>query len=31
VHAEILRELERLGAPAIPRRAPRPPDIWWER
>ena len=31
VHAEILRELERLGVPAIPRRAPRPPDIWWER
>jgi hydrogenase maturation protease len=31
VHAEILRELERLGVPAIPRRAPLPPDIWWER
>lgn len=31
VHAEILRELERLGVPAAPRRAPLPPDIWWER
>jgi hydrogenase maturation protease len=31
VHAEILRELERLGVPAIPRRAPLAPDIWWER
>ncbi len=30
VHAEILRELERLGVPALPRRAPLPPDIWWE-
>jgi hydrogenase maturation protease len=31
VEAEILRELERLGTPAIPRREPLPPDIWWER
>lgn len=31
VHAEILRELERLGVPAIPRRAPLVPDVWWER
>jgi hydrogenase maturation protease len=31
VQAEILRELERLGARAIPRREPAPPDIWWER
>lgn len=28
--AEVLRELERLGSPALPRRAPRAPDIWWE-
>jgi hydrogenase maturation protease len=31
VQAEILRELERLGTPAIPRREPLTPDIWWER
>jgi len=28
--AEVLRELERLGRPAAPRSAPRPPHIWWE-
>lgn len=31
VQAEVLRELERLGTPANPRREPLPPDIWWER
>jgi hydrogenase maturation protease len=28
--AEVLRELERLGRPAVPRREPGPPHIWWE-
>jgi len=28
--AEVLQELERLGRPAVPRSAPRPPHIWWE-
>jgi hydrogenase maturation protease len=28
--AEVLRELERLGRPAVPRHAALPPDIWWE-
>jgi hydrogenase maturation protease len=27
---EVLRELDRLGAPASPRAHPRPPSIWWE-
>jgi hydrogenase maturation protease len=31
VQAEIVRELERLGTPAIPRRYPLMPEIWWER
>jgi hydrogenase maturation protease len=28
--AAVLRELERLGCPAVPRAGPRPPRIWWE-
>jgi hydrogenase maturation protease len=27
---EVLRELTRLGSPAIRRERPRPADIWWE-
>jgi hydrogenase maturation protease len=27
---EVLRELERLGCPAMLRSAPRAPDVWWE-
>ena len=30
VEAQVLRELERLGAPARPRVPARPPQIWWE-
>lgn len=29
--AEVLRQLESLGAPARPLPSPRPPDLWWER
>ncbi|HUJ26542.1 MAG TPA: hydrogenase maturation protease [Myxococcales bacterium] len=28
--AQVLRELERLGSPAVPRHAPFTPDVWWE-
>ena len=28
---EVLAELEELGIRGAPRRAPRPPDIWWEK
>jgi hydrogenase maturation protease len=28
--AEVLRELERVGSPAVPRNVALPPDIWWE-
>lgn len=27
--AEVLRELERLGVPAVPRVPPGDPDLWW--
>jgi len=27
--AEVLRELERLGMPAVPRVPPGDPDLWW--
>jgi hydrogenase maturation protease len=30
VEAEVLRELERLGAPAVARPEPLAPDLWWE-
>ena len=29
--AEVLRELERLGLPAVRRASPGAPDIWWAR
>ena len=28
---EVLRQLEELGTPAMPRPFPREPDLWWER
>ena len=27
---EVLRELERLGRPAVRRATPCAPDVWWE-
>jgi hydrogenase maturation protease len=30
VLAQVLRELERLGAGALPREQPQPADLWWE-
>ena len=30
IEAQVLRELERLGAPARPRTVPQPADLWWE-
>jgi hydrogenase maturation protease len=28
--AEVLRELDRLGRPAVRRAVARPPEVWWE-
>jgi len=30
IEAQIVRELERLGARPVARAQPRPPDLWWE-
>ena len=30
IEAQVLRELERLGAPATPRVVLQPADLWWE-